>query len=60
MKSLTIAYINLHKATKNFINIYSSNISLDHLIIKDNTPEKEILKNMNELCKYYLKFKKLN
>lgn len=58
MTSLIKAYINLHKATKKFINIYSPNICLDHLIIKDNISEKEILKNMNELCKYYLQFKK--
>lgn len=53
MQTLVIAYRHLHIATQKLVNHYSPHICLNHLVIKDNATEKDIIKNMDELRKYY-------
>jgi 2'-5' RNA ligase len=53
MQTLVTAYRHLHKATQKLVNHYSPHITLNHLTIKNDATESEIVKNMDELRKYY-------
>ena len=51
--NLIVAYRHLHRATQKLVYIYSPHICLDHLIIKNDTTEDDIIDKMNKLEKYY-------
>ena len=53
MQTLVIAYRHLHSATQKLVSHYSPHICLNHLSIKNDASENDIIKNMNELRKYY-------
>ena len=53
MKTLVTAYRHLHSATQKLVSHYSPHICLNHLSIKNDATENEIINNMNELRKYY-------
>lgn len=53
MSSLVILYRHLHKATQKLVNVYSPNICLNHLSIKDNATDKEIHNKLKILQGYY-------
>lgn len=53
MQTLITAYRHLHSATQKLVSHYSPHICLNHLIIKNDATENDIINNMNELRKYY-------
>ncbi len=53
MQSLVTAYRHLHRATQKLVNVYSPHICLQHLGITNDATEEVIIKNMEELRKYY-------